>query len=225
MARIRARRRARVTAVAAGFLMLGACSDAPSSIEEFEAATGSAAPVQPATSAATPARIPEVVGGQAPIAPAEGSTPEADRVIGFGDGALVADTALAALGGERSLAQVALYDGYGIVVSLAANGDVDRVVVRGGRAEEPSPVPSAIVRDPAGARFGAGDVDWAVIPSLVERTPGELGIDGGTVSHVIVEKNIPFTPDLVIRVYVSTERRSGRIDYFADGRPMRAFPG
>lgn len=212
---MRAARRIAAGAVLA--LALGAACAGPVSIEEFEADSGVAAPVQPVIAPTTTIRIPEQI-----REPAEGAPPEA---IGFGDGALVSSLSLAALEGERSLAKVALYEGYGIVVGIAPNGDLDRVVVRDGRADEPSPLPTAMVSDPDGARFAPTDLDWGIVPGLVERTPADLGIDGGRVSHVIVEKNIPFSPDLVIRVYVSTERRSGRIDYFADGRPMRAFPG
>lgn len=213
--------------IAAGALLVttGACAPAPVSVEDFQAATGVAAPVQPVVSPTKGARILESFGGPAPNR-APGAGPAADvAAIGFGDGATVAATALTALGAERSLIQVVLYDGYGIVVARAPSGDVDRVVVRGGGAEAPSALPNDRVRDPEGARFSSTDLDWGLVAGLVERTPGDLGIDGGRVSHVIVERNIPFSPVLVIRVYVSTERRSGRIDYFADGRPMRAFPG
>lgn len=215
-------------------LALGAACTAPVSIEEFEADSGVAAPVQPVVAPTTSIRIPEqfrdLVEGAAPGAggpstAAGGETAASGPVTGFGDGALVASTALAAFEGERSLSQVALYDGYGIVVAIAPNGDVDRVVVRRGRADRPAALPTAMVSDPDGERFAPSDLDWGIVPGLVERTPADLGIEGGQVSHVIVEKNLPFSPDLVIRVYVSTERRSGRIDYFADGRVRRAFPG
>jgi hypothetical protein len=212
--------------VAAGGALVvtaGACAAAPVSVEDFESSTGLAAPVQPVVAPATTGgRIPESFG---PAAGGGSESPSDAPPIGFGDGATVTATALAGLGSERSLVRVVLYDGYGIVVAVAPNGDVDRVVIRGGGGEPPSPQPSATVRDAERERFAAADLDWGLVPALVERTPGDLGIDGGRVSHVIVEKNVPFSPDLVIRVYVSTERRSGRIDYYADGRPMRAFPG
>lgn len=212
---------ARRTAIGVALaLALGGACAGPVSIEEFEAATGVAAPVQPVVAPTTTIHIPEqfreLVGEAAPVT---------DMSTGFGDGARVATTGLAVLGSERALVEVVLYDGYGIVVGVAPNGDVDRVVVRGGGAEQPSPLPTAMVNDPEGARFAATDLDWGIVPGLVDRTPVDLDMADAKVSHVIVEKNLPFSPELVIRVYVSGPRASGRIDYFADGRLMRAFPG
>lgn len=133
-------------------------------------------------------------------------------------------TALTSLEGERALIEVTLYDGYGIVTAHdPATGNLDRVVVRGNGAEAPRAVPSGGVREPEAARFAPSDVNWQIIPTLVERTPTDLGIPEGAVSHVIVEKNIPFAPDLVIRVYVTHPRGGGRIDYHAAGHPMRSF--
>jgi hypothetical protein len=207
-----------------------ACGGAVVTTEEFERTTGVAAPVQPdpgverELEARTPPptfpRMPEMGVGAA--RPAETATSPAAAPIGFGDGAVVVATAFASAGGER-LVEVVLYDGYGIVTTHeAATGDVDRVVVRGaGGAAEPAR--GVATGDAAASTFAAGDVDWALVPGLVERTPRDLGVDGGTVSHVIVEKNLPFTPDLVVRVYVVGARGGGRIDYFADGRPMRSF--
>lgn len=202
-------------------------------LDEFERAAGVAAPVQPPpTTAPETLRLPEVLRGAGPglvpgapaPGPAPASAPDATP-LGFGDGVLVIEAGLADLEGERSLVQVVLYEGYGIVTSLSSSSEVDRVVVRSSGNEQPTAMPNAMVQDPVGSRFAMTDIDWSIIPGLVERTPTDLGIEGGKVSHVIVEKNLPFSPDLVIRVYVSTDRRSGRIDYFADGRVLRAFPG
>lgn len=204
--------------------LTGACADAPISVAEFERTSGVAAPAQPARSST---RQPELRSEPPPSSqspePDPAGVPEATS-IGFGDGAAVASQALESLGGERSLIEVTLYDGYGIVTAHEpASGNVDRVVVRGKGAEAPTPMPSAAARDPEAARFASADVNWQIVPTLVERTPTDLGIREGTVSHVIVEKNIPFSPDLVIRVYVTHPRGGGRIDYYAAGHPMRSF--
>lgn len=220
--------------VVAAAVVAGGCgAGSVQTIDEFERTSGVAAPVQPdpeavrrieeATTPPTFPRISEVVGGGTGSTPRDAPVPE-EAPIGFGDGAEVVGTALAGVGDGALLVEAVLYDGYGIVTSYRADsGDFDRVVVRRGRSEVPSALPDTTVTDAGSSAFGPTDVDWSIIPGLVERTPGDLGVEGGRVSHVIVEKNLPFTPDLVIRVYVSSERSGGRIDYFADGRPMRSF--
>lgn len=204
--------------------LTGACADAPMSLAEFERTSGVAAPTQPVRGST---RQPEFRSEPPPLSqssePDPARAPEATSV-GFGEGAAVASKALERLGGERALIEITLYDGYGIVTAHEpATGNVDRVVVRGKGAEAPTPMPSAAARDPEAARFASTDVNWQIVPALVERTPTDLGIREGTVSHVIVEKNIPFSPDLVIRVYVTHPRGGGRIDYYAAGHPMRSF--
>lgn len=209
-----------VTAVA----VVGAgCASEAMSIAEFERAMGVAAPPQPVVD---PVRHPEEFRRRPEtVRPAEAPSSGAQRrSIGFDDGAEVVSAALSSLNGERSLISVTLYEGYGIVTAHEpTTGHVDRVVVRGNGAEEPAAVPSAAVREPEASRFAPSDVNWQIVPALVERTPGDLGVPDGTVSHVIVEKNIPFSPELVIRVYVDHPRSGGRIDYFAAGHPMRVF--
>lgn len=204
------------------------CASEPMTMTEFERAKGLPAPQQPEPRSAQPPESSDHGDFGAPddAGVARRRVPETrrDTKIGFGDGAAVVSTALTSLGGERSLIEVTLYDGYGIVTAHEpATGDVDRVVVRGMGAEAPTPMPSAVARDPEAARFASTDVNWQIVPALVERTPTDLGIPEGTVSHVIVEKNIPFSPDLVIRVYVTHPRGGGRIDYYAAGHPMRSF--
>ena len=219
-------------------LTLGtSCGTGVLSQEEFAQKTGVAAPVQPDPNVVAQQqngrmRIEELEGfgrSSIPTMPgAPGATPATAApttpALGFGDGRVAIDRAFAALpAAERALVEVVLYDGYAIVTLYEhATGNLDRVVVRGGTGQA-NAVPDTMVTDPANSVFRATDVDWAILPGLVERTPSALGVDGGTVSHVMVEKNLPFSPDLVIRVYVTAPRGGGRIDYFADGRQMRAF--
>ncbi len=220
-------------AVGLGLLVLalgpaaGACGAPAMTVSEFERRSGLAAPVQPEpASIERPAEVvssPEL-GGLAPAAQGQPATEPSDPSYGFGDGAALLEVVRASLTGERSLLEVVLYEGYGIVTtSEPATGHIERVVVRGRGVQPPTEVPETAVTDLERSRFVSTDVDWSIVPGLVERTPRDLGVDGGTVSHVIVEKNLPFTPDLVIRVYVEGGR-GGRIDYFADGRPMRSYP-
>jgi hypothetical protein len=242
--RERSARRFGAVMVTALALTAGACAT-PISIAEFEATRGVAAPVQP-----DPAAL-RSENGDADLddldldlddfddlddvfdrddsddedeSPAPVGGGRSDASVGFGDGAAVVATALARLGGERALVGVTLYDGYASVTGRqTSSGDVHRVTVRGGRAEAPVAVGGTPVGNPQAAGFAPSDLDWGLIPGLVARTPADLGIGDGVVSHVTVERNLPFTPELVIRVYVTHPRRGGRIDYFADGRPMRAF--
>ncbi len=209
-----------VVACAVASATSAGCGATPLSGAEFEQRNGVAPPDQLAGVAGGDdgsGRVTErrTVGATAPAAPS----------VGFGDGAAVVAAARVRLPGERSLDSVVLYDGYASVTTVAANGDVDNVFVRGPSADDPTPRPSAFADPDPASRFHESEVDWGVIPSLVERTPAELGMATAKVSHVIVEKNLPFTPDLVVRVYVSDVRHSGRIDFRTDGSVLRMFPG
>lgn len=249
-ARSRARSRTRrigrgrsATFAGLGLAFLGACGTPPLTLAEFEARSGVAAPVQPDPEAVESAvggelspearamaeRLQGIAGGATGTggspAGTGGGTPSPEISVSWATGAQVAQLGLDVNGGgERRLIEVVLYDGYGIVGTVdPPTGNLDRAVVRNTGIEPNGSLPDTFLGDPVDESFTVADVAWDVIPSLVAQTPGALGVDGGIVSHVLVESNKPFTNDLVIRVYVTGPRGGGRIDHFADGRPMRAF--
>ena len=135
---------------------------------------------------------------------------------------MVAAAGSAAGTSEPLLHQVVLYPGYAIASLVdPPTGRVDRVVVRSLTQVSVDPGVATGPDDPRATAFPPSAVSWEVIPGLVASTPGALGV-ASPVSHVIVEHNDPFSPDIVIRVYVA---EGGRIDHLADGRVLRTFPG
>lgn len=201
----------------------GACGAEPLSVDEFEASYGTPAPLQPDAPVwadREPERLPERLPEGGAGTPAS-TTPA--HTIGFGDGATVVSEALGAIA-DGVLTEVVLYDGYGIVSALdRVSGHLQRVVVRPTGVQPPERLPISSRDDPNAIAFEPTAVDWSIVPGLVAKTPVDLGIADGKVSHVIVEHNVPFSPDLVIRVYVTAPGGGGRIDYDANGRPKRSF--
>jgi hypothetical protein len=65
--------------------------------------------------------------------------------------------------------------------------------------------------------FSASEVNWGAIPALVEAAPATAQIIDGEVTHVIVERPLPFSNDVRLRVFVSGTRADGYIDADADG--------
>jgi LSD1 subclass zinc finger protein len=61
------------------------------------------------------------------------------------------------------------------------------------------------------------------LSELMDQTLTTLGYEDGKVSHVIVERNVPFSKGVVIRVYARSDRDSGRIDFNGDGTVQRVF--
>jgi hypothetical protein len=94
--------------------------------------------------------------------------------------------------------------------------NVDEYRWRGGLAE-PDPVRLFPGTDLAVALYSTDEVDWSAIPALVEAAPEAVGIADGEVSHVIVERPLPFSPDVRMRVFVTSARSNGYADADADG--------
>lgn len=217
----------------AAAMLLGACSDAGTvTIAEFESQAEVAFPHATADAPTSRTDFVEWDEGSEDIGPPGADTSSASGEaagpavarMGWGDGLAAVTVADSLRPGEAAVHEVALYDGYAIVTLVdPPSGEVDRITLYAGRRPSVDPVRTHAGYDPAASTFARGEVAWDRIPELVERTPAQLGIAGGKVSHVLVARNLPFSPDTVIRVYVSSERRSGRIDYFADGRVMREF--
>jgi hypothetical protein len=65
--------------------------------------------------------------------------------------------------------------------------------------------------------FSSNEVAWDAIPAVVVAAVEQAGIPEGTVTHVIVTRDLPWKPDIVLRVYVSSDRESGYVEFDAQG--------
>ncbi len=73
--------------------------------------------------------------------------------------------------------------------------------------------------------FSDTDVNWAAIPALVDAALAQIPIEGAEVTHVIVQRNLPFTDTVQIRVFVNGTRSSGYLDADAQGNILAVNQG
>ena len=109
------------------------------------------------------------------------------------------------------------------VVNPQKPDEVDRYTLRAGSFDEPRPVAISSRENLDQTTFRGGELQWEVLAQIAARAPSELAIEGGKVSHVIVDKTGPTGP-LLLRAYVHTERRSGMLETDVDGKTLRAVP-
>ena len=81
----------------------------------------------------------------------------------------------------------------------------------------PAPVTLSGDGDLEANLFSDTEVNWAAIPALVEAALAQIPIEGAEVTHVIVQRNLPFTDTVQIRVFVNGTRGSGYLDADAQG--------
>jgi hypothetical protein len=126
------------------------------------------------------------------------------------DGASAAfDDLLGEVGRDAEVVEVVIYDNYLIAEyqDRAGSEDIDRRIWREGVVEDSEPVGFS---DDETMWFSPDEVDLAVVPELAEQALDEFAIDGGVVSHVIVDRFFGLEDGgVAIRVYVSHPERGG----------------
>ena len=82
----------------------------------------------------------------------------------------------------------------------------------------PAAPAEAVPTDDVKARlFGSDEVAWSAISALVEAAPAAVSIDGATVTHLNVERSLPSSDDIRIRVFASGPSGEGFVDSDAAG--------
>ncbi|MGB8861877.1 MAG: hypothetical protein WCC60_21655, partial [Ilumatobacteraceae bacterium] len=89
-----------------------------------------------------------------------------------------------------------------------------------GTVGSPAPVTLTGDGDLESNLFSDTEVNWAAIPGLVEAALAQIPIEGANVSHVSISRNLPFSPDIQIRVFVDGTRGSGYLDADAQGNVL-----
>jgi hypothetical protein len=198
-------------------------------------------PVAPATDA--PVSTEEVTVTEAPVtseAPAsvpavtEPATPDTTVVpiavpepvdLFSGDQArdMIAEVAAARGADPLRILRTAIYPTYSFtqVQDPTIPENVDEYGWRDGLLGEPAPVRLVGGGDLEANLFSDTDVRWKVIPDLVAGALDVTEIADGEVTHVIVQRNLPFSDQVVIRVYVNSPRQSGFIETDAQGNVIR----
>ena len=135
---------------------------------------------------------------------------------------VLADLAAAA-GGPTQAIQILVYPDYAFLAYRDPGnpGNIDRRMWRAGAVDEaaPNPIDDRVDADTEPLLFGLGEVDLQVLPTLTADAPARFGLPVG-VTHVIIDRFLPFDERVLIRVYASpTDGRSGGgyVQYTLDG--------
>lgn len=104
---------------------------------------------------------------------------------------------------------------------VAASGDMVRSIdLRGDAVLDQGTKKDLILKtaeDLAARAFAIEDVDWAKIPTLVKDAPSRIP-DGEGVEFVAIRRGLPFTKDVLVRVFVKPGKSA---DYTAQGAFIR----
>jgi hypothetical protein len=134
------------------------------------------------------------------------------------------DAVQRAAGGRLLMTQAVLYPQYLIVQARepAQPENVDRFVFRAGEVDGPSPMLIAGTGNLDAKTFTRDQVAFEAVGRLVRDAPTRIGIDGARTTHVIVERDTVFAGgEVVVRVYAGNARRSGYVEYDANGKLRR----
>lgn len=95
--------------------------------------------------------------------------------------------------------------------------NVDEFDWRDGKVAPPAPVQLTGDGDLESNLFSDSEVNWAAVPGLVGAALAQIPIEGAQVTHVHIARNLPFSADVQIRVFVDGTRKSGYLDADAQG--------
>ncbi|HEX2735629.1 MAG TPA: hypothetical protein VHM70_28710 [Polyangiaceae bacterium] len=129
----------------------------------------------------------------------------------------------AALGSRQlTIRQLVLYPNYAILEAQDPQNPKhwNRYTLMDDLVGTPEPISNDSVAGENKKFFDPDSVALSQLSTLIPRTVSTLGFEGGQVSHVIVQSNLPFSKQVVMRVYVHGPRDDGRIDYTAQGKQL-----
>ncbi len=110
----------------------------------------------------------------------------------------------------------------------AKPANVDQYEYRGTSVEGPSPVKLTGDGDLESNLFAVGEVAWDQLPAMMDQAVTTIGpLEGSTgVTHLIIQKNLPFDADTVVNIYIDGGDRSdgGYVSFKADGTLKKAYP-
>jgi hypothetical protein len=118
--------------------------------------------------------------------------------------------------------QISFYRDAAVALVHPAGASSQQYVWRAGRLAGSTPRTAPGEPDELG--FAAADVDWHAIAGLAGRAAALTGVEGGTVTHVIVDRS-PFDPTLpiTIRVSVAGPTGAGFVEASASGQILAVY--
>ncbi len=88
---------------------------------------------------------------------------------------------------------------------------------RGGRVEAPVPVRLLGTGTLEDNLFPMSEVDWNRVPAVAQEALGAVDPEG-SISHVLIRRNLPHDTQIRMRAYVSSPIRDGYVDADAQGK-------
>jgi hypothetical protein len=151
------------------------------------------------------------------------STPSITDLFADGQARPALDAIGAALGASPLMAlSVVLYPEYAManVQDPAQPEHVDSLLWRLGWVEAPQPVDVRYDGPLSDLMFDTAEVNWEAVPGLTAAALAETGVEGGEVTHVVVQRPLPFASEVRFRVFVTGPRDTGWLDADAQGNVL-----
>lgn len=152
-----------------------------------------------------------------------GSSPDAATSTSLFDGneAAIAMQAFAARkGATLNALEITIYPERALVKSQdpAKPENIDQYTIApGGSISDPQPVRIMGGGSLADNVFPIASVKFESVAALVKLALEKTNLEGGKVTHLMVKRNLPFSKDVLIRVYVSGTRKFAFIEADAQG--------
>jgi hypothetical protein len=164
-------------------------------------------------------------GGGAAPRPALPSLPAAPKVDYFANPTSIPGTLQAAIGTPLRAKQLVIYSEYVIIEAQDPQKpqNVDRYTLRNGSVGDKDAV-RLVGREKdnlAQHLFELSVTNFALVPALINDARTRLGFSDAKVSHVMLDRHLPFSKDVLWRVYISSDRDSGFVEYDTAGKMKR----
>jgi hypothetical protein len=160
-----------------------------------------------------------------PGVPSLPSLPAAPKVDYFADATSIPGAFQAAIGTPLRAKQLVIYSEYAIIEAQDPQKpqNVDRYTLRNGSVGSKDAV-RLVGREKdnlAPHLFDLSVTNFGLVPALIADARKRLAIDDAKVSHVMLDRMLPFSKDVLWRVYVGSDRDSGFVEYDTAGRMKR----
>jgi hypothetical protein len=133
------------------------------------------------------------------------------------------------IGGPVRVIELVVYPGYVIseIQDPKKHENVDRYTLRDGVVDDGQPVKlmgrATTAKDMDETVVDLASVDLAAVPGMVKAATAQLKIDGGKVTHAILQRGRPFNNDVGWRVYVSGTRKDGSVEFDTAGHVKKVW--
>ena len=182
------------------------------------------------TTRATPPQTPPSSTGPAGTsAPTPVSHPDSDDTaethanphsLLWGDGMPAALAKFEAkLGGPVKALELSVYDEYAILEAQDPKNaeNVDEYWYRNGEVSGPEPVKLSGGGKLEDNLFSLADVNFSSMPEVSKAALARTNIEGGELTSMSIKRNLPFSPNIVWRVFVNGTRKDASLELDAAG--------